>query len=498
MDENRLVIERRAKLRKLRISTEIAFPNSFIPDTHAADLQVTYKDSNKNFLERTNHRVKIAGRIMLRRIMGKTSFITLEDSSDRIQIYLNHDTLGNYLYTNSRNWDIGDIIAVQGTVFKTNQGELSVRAVYAGLLTKSLRPLPNKFCGLTNQELRYRQRYVDLIVTERTRRIFEIRSKSINSIRCYMLKNSFLEVETPILHSIPGGATAKPFKTYCNALDTQMFLRVSPELYLKRLIVGNLERVFEIGRNFRNEGISSRHNPEFTMMEFYAAYTHYSWIMDYTEELIRNTAIELHGTDILEYRKEKLDFSKPFERLTIEQALLKHYPDCDKKQIRNVDFVQNELKKLEYPDSSSSGTLGEELSILHLKLFEAKVETQIWDPTFIIDYPTKKSPLARSSDTKPDISERFELFIAGKEIANGFSELNDPEEQSERFQVQAESKSVNGEEFMYYDADYIRALEYGMPPAGGCGIGIDRLVMLFTNSHNIRDVILFPNLRCGG
>jgi lysyl-tRNA synthetase class 2 len=492
-DENRLIAERRAKLAKLR-EAGVAFPNDFVPDARAADLQRTYGDQEQQALADAGKQVKVAGRMMLKRVMGKASFATLQDSTGRIQIYLERNALGEDVYAAFKQWDIGDIIAIEGSVFKTNKGELSIHAASARLLSKSLRPLPDKFHGVADQELRYRQRYVDLIMTEETRRTFETRSKAIGSLRQVMLDSGFLEVETPMLHPIPGGAAAKPFVTHHNALDMQMYMRIAPELYLKRLIVGGFERVFEINRNFRNEGVSPRHNPEFTMMEFYAAYVDYHWLMDFTEHVIRETAIAATGSAVLTYQERELDFSKPFDRLTICEAILKYAPHYTQAQLDDIDFVRNELKRLGAdvagPVLSRAG-----LGALQLALFEETAEAKLWNPTYIIDYPIEVSPLARASDTRPGITERFELFMTGRELANGFSELNDPEDQADRFRSQVEAKDAGDEEAMYYDADYIRALEYGMPPTGGCGIGIDRLIMLLTDSPTIRDVLLFPHLR---
>jgi lysyl-tRNA synthetase class 2 len=432
--------------------------------------------------------------MMLKRVMGKASFATLQDSTGRIQIYLDRNNLGEEVYESFKHWDTGDILAVTGYMFKTNKGELSIHAESARILAKSLRPLPDKFHGIADQELRYRQRYVDLIMTEQTRQTFAARSKAISAVRQVMVDAGFLEVETPMLHTIPGGAAAKPFITHHNALDMEMFLRIAPELYLKRLVVGGFERVFEINRNFRNEGVSPRHNPEFTMMEFYAAYTDYQWLMDFTEQIIRAAAISACGTATLTYQGRELDLSKPFHRLTIVQAILAHAPQFSEAQLNDIELVRTELKKrgvdVNAPNLARAG-----LGALQLALFEETAESQLWHPTYIIDYPIEVSPLARESDTRPGITERYELFITGREIANGFSELNDPEDQAARFQAQVVAKDAGDEEAMFYDADYIRALEYGMPPAGGCGIGIDRLVMLLTDSPSIRDVILFPHLR---
>ncbi|MGU9989758.1 lysine--tRNA ligase [Bordetella avium] len=492
-DENRLIAERRAKLAKLR-EAGVAYPNDFVPDARAAQLHDKYDDQDPQALVDAAVRVKVAGRMMLKRVMGKASFATLQDGSGRIQLYLERGSLGEEVYAAFKQWDIGDIIAIEGTMFKTNKGELSVHATSARLLSKSLRPLPDKFHGVSDQELRYRQRYVDLIMTDSTRRTFEARSKAIGGIRQAMLAADFLEVETPMLHPIPGGAAAKPFVTHHNALDMEMYLRIAPELYLKRLVVGGFDRVFEINRNFRNEGVSPRHNPEFTMMEFYAAYAEYRWIMDFTESLIRQAAITATGSAVLTYQERELDLSKPFARLTICEAILKHAPHYNQPQLDDADFLRAELKKFG-ADVNGPVLARAGVGALQLALFEETAESKLWEPTFIVDYPVEVSPLARASDTREGITERFELFITGREIANGFSELNDPEDQAARFQAQVEAKDAGDEEAMYFDADYIRALEYGMPPTGGCGIGIDRLVMLLTDSPSIRDVILFPHLR---
>lgn len=493
VDENHLIAERRGKLTKLR-AEGVAYPNDFTPDSAAGQLHASYDELDKETLAGLAKSVKIAGRLMLKRVMGKASFATLQDSSGRIQIYLDKNTIGEDLYAQFKTWDIGDILAVEGSMFKTNKGELSVHARSVRLLTKSLRPLPDKFHGVADQELRYRQRYVDLIMTEQTRRTFVARSKAIGSIRQFMLGAGFLEVETPMLHPIPGGAAAKPFTTHHNALDMEMFLRIAPELYLKRLVVGGFERVFELNRNFRNEGVSPRHNPEFTMMEFYAAYTDYRWLMEFTESLIREAAIAATGSAVLNYQEKSLDLSQPFDRLTIVEAILKYAPGYTQTQLEDETFLRTELKKhgadVNGPVLARSGIGG-----LQLALFEETAEAKLWNPTFIIDYPVEVSPLARASDAQAGITERFELFMTGREIANGFSELNDPEDQAARFLAQVQAKDAGDEEAMYYDADYIRALEYGMPPTGGCGIGIDRLIMLLTDSASIRDVILFPHLR---
>ena len=492
-DENHLIAERRGKLAAMR-TRGIAFPNDFVPADRAESLHQRYGEQDQATLAAAAHPASVAGRMMLKRVMGKASFATLQDSTGRIQIYLDRNSLGEEHYDAFKQWDIGDIIAITGQVFKTNKGELSIHAATARVLAKSLRPLPDKFHGIVDQELRYRQRYVDLIMTEQTRQTFAARSKAISAIRQTMVDAGFLEVETPMLHGIPGGATAKPFTTHHNALDMEMFLRIAPELYLKRLVVGGFERVFEINRNFRNEGVSPRHNPEFTMMEFYAAYTDYQWLMGFTEQIIRAAALHACGTATLTYQGRELDLSKPFHRRTIVQSILEHAPQFTEAQLGDIDVVRTELKKrgvdVNAPNLARAG-----LGALQLALFEETAESKLWEPTYIIDYPIEVSPLARESDTRPGITERYELFITGREIANGFSELNDPEDQAARFHAQVQAKDAGDEEAMYYDADYIRALEYGLPPTGGCGIGIDRLVMLLTDSPSIRDVILFPHLR---
>ena len=492
-EENHLITERRHKLAQLR-EQGVAYPNDFKPTHRAGILHYLYDDSSKETLEQDKHPAAVAGRMMLKRVMGKASFATLQDSTGRIQIYLDKGTLGEETYEAFKHWDLGDIIGIEGTVFKTNKGELSVHAHHARVLAKSLRPMPDKFHGVHDQELRYRQRYVDLIVTEHTRQTFERRSKAISAMRDIMVEHEFLEVETPMLQAIPGGATAKPFETHHNALDMAMYLRIAPELYLKRLVVGGFERVFEVNRNFRNEGVSPRHNPEFTMMEFYAAYTDYQWLMDFTETVIRQVTQVTTGTTKLTYQERELDLGKPFARLTICEAILAHAPQYQAAQLDDAEFLKQALSGLG-ADLNAPHLINAKLGGLQLALFEEVAEHQLWDPTYIVDYPVEVSPLARESDTRPGVTERFELFIAGRELANGFSELNDPEDQASRFHAQVQAKDAGDEEAMFYDEDYIRALEYGMPPAGGCGIGIDRLVMLLTDSASIRDVILFPHMR---
>tara|TARA_R110001583_G_scaffold24563_1_gene89666 strand:+ start:6062 stop:7564 length:1503 start_codon:yes stop_codon:yes gene_type:complete len=487
-DENHLIAERREKLAQWR-QTGRAFPNDFSRENTAGKLDELYSEKEPEVLEATPVEVKVAGRVMLKRVMGKASFITIQDLSGRIQLYVQRDSVGEDVYADFKHWDIGDIVGCVGTLFKTKTGELTVKASEIRLLTKSLRPLPDKFHGLTDQETKYRQRYVDLIMSEESRFTFVARSRLVQSIRNYMTGHNFLEVETPMMHPIPGGASAKPFVTHHNALDMELFLRIAPELYLKRLVVGGFEKVFEVNRNFRNEGLSPRHNPEFTMMEFYEAYANYRTLMDFTEGLIRHAAREALGTETFTYQGRELDLSKPFHRLTIVEAIRKYHPGFSVEQLADADWVKQKVK--DFGEPVKAGGIGS----LQLQLFEACAEAELWEPTYIIDYPVEVSPLARASDSDPEITERFELFIVGREIANGFSELNDPEDQAARFRAQASAKDAGDEEAMYYDADYIRALEFGLPPTGGCGIGIDRLVMLLTDSPAIRDVILFPQMR---
>ncbi|MEZ5653964.1 MAG: lysine--tRNA ligase [Burkholderiaceae bacterium] len=492
-DENDLIAERRAKLAQLR-ETGQPYPNDFVPEHSAAQATTLAEGLDRDGLAATPIVVTLAGRMMLKRVQGKASFATIQDGSGRIQLYVNDAGVGEQVHEAFKHWDLGDIVGVRGELFRTMKGELSVRAAEIRLLTKSLRPLPDKFHGLTDLEQRYRQRYVDLVVNEETKKTFRLRSEAIRAMREFMVGHGFLEVETPMLHPIPGGATAKPFVTRHNALDQEMFLRVAPELYLKRLLVGGFERVFEINRSFRNEGISPRHNPEFTMMEFYAAFTDYRWNMDLTENILRTVAVAATGSTRLGYQGHEIDLGAPFARLTIVEAMRDHAPELDAGRLNDEDYLREQLRKrhvdLDAPPLRRAG-----LGALQLALFEETAEARLIQPTFVIDYPVEVSPLARASDSRPDITERFELFIAGRETANGFSELNDPDDQAERFRRQVAAKDAGDEEAMYFDADYIRALEVGMPPASGCGIGIDRLVMLLTDSPSIRDVILFPALK---
>ena len=496
VDENQLITERREKLQLLRTAqTEgkgVAFPNDFKPGHRAAALTAEHGETDAEPLEAQALQVSVAGRMMLKRVMGKASFATLQDATGRIQIYVVRDDVGEDAYAAFKHWDLGDIVAAEGHLFKTKTGELSIHASSVRLLTKSLRPLPDKFHGMQDQELKYRQRYVDLIMDETARARFALRSQTLAAMRAFMTEAGFMEVETPMLHPIPGGANAKPFVTHHNALDQEMYLRIAPELYLKRLIVGGFERVFEINRSFRNEGISVRHNPEFTMMEFYAAYWNYQDLMDFTEALLRDTAQQATGSLQLSYQGRAVDLSQPFQRMTIRQALHTH-TDIGAHVDDAAELIRR-LKKLglsEDKDRLSQRSLAS----LQVMYFEEEVEQHLWQPTFIMEHPTEISPLARANDQRPEVTERFELYITGREMANGFSELNDAEDQAARFAAQASAKDAGDEEAMFYDQDFIRALEYGMPPTGGCGVGIDRFMMLLTDSQSIRDVILFPALR---
>jgi len=488
-EREKLVAERRAKLKALR-AQGTAYPNDFVRGHLAAELAARYGETANEALEAGPVTVKIGGRMMLKRVMGKASFATLRDASGAIQIFVSDSDTGQEAHAAFKHYDIGDIIGVEGELFRTKVGELTVRARSARLLAKSLRPLPEKWRGLTDQELKYRQRYVDLIVNEDTRRVFTLRSRIVHAIREFLLGERYFEVETPMMQPIPGGAAARPFMTHHNALDLDLYLRIAPELYLKRLVVGGLERVFEINRNFRNEGISTKHNPEFTMLEFYAAYTGYEYMMTVIPRMLLQVAQTVLGAPRFTYQGNEIDLSRPYERLTIAQAIKRFHPALTDAVLTDRAALLARLKQLNIAYRPADGIGG-----LQLSLFENTVEDKLIQPTFIVDYPTEVSPLARRSDRNPEITERFELYVAGREIANGFSELNDPEDQAERFQQQARQKEAGDAEAMHFDADYIRALEYGMPPASGAGIGIDRLVMLLTDSPSIRDVILFPLLR---
>ncbi|UOO82038.1 lysine--tRNA ligase [Uruburuella testudinis] len=489
LDENQIITLRREKLNEIR-QQGIAFPNQFKRDAFAGDLQKECGALEKAELDPQAIPVKVAGRMMLKRAMGKASFATLQDVSGQIQLYINNQGVGEDVHEAFKHWDMGDILGAEGTLFKTNHGELTVRVSKLHLLSKSLRPLPDKHKGLADQEMKYRQRYVDLITNQESRDTFIKRSQIIQAVRNYMVGERYLEVETPMMHPIPGGATAKPFVTHHNALDMPLYLRIAPELYLKRLVVGGLERVFEINRSFRNEGMSTRHNPEFTMMEFYEAFCNYERMMEMTEGVIRAAAITACGSAKISYNGKEVDLESPFERLTILEAIKKYNPHYTDEQLFDEAWLKQEIVKHgeSLPPSPGIGSL-------QLALFEGCAESKLWNPTFIIDYPIEVSPLARASDTKPGLTDRFELFVVGRELANGYSELNDPEDQAARFKAQVAQKDAGDDEAMHYDADYIRAMEYGLPPTGGSGIGLDRLVMLLTDAPSIRDVILFPQMR---
>ena len=488
-DENQIIAERRGKLAKLR-ERGPAFPNDFRRKHLAADLQKAHEGKSKEALEGEKPTAVIAGRMLLKRVMGKASFATLQDMSGRIQIYVNNDITGLEAHEEFKHWDLGDILGAEGTLFRTKTGELTLQATKIRLLSKSLRPLPEKWHGLTDMEQRYRQRYVDLIVNPESRRTFEIRSRLVQAMREFFVARGYLEVETPMMQPIPGGAVARPFVTHHNALDTELYLRIAPELYLKRLVVGGLERVFEINRNFRNEGISTRHNPEFTMLEFYEAYRDYRYLMDLTETLFREVALKVLGTTTVTYQGETIDLAARFDRLTMAEAIARYNPKFALHELSKPDYLRVALAPFDVEVFATDG-----VGLLQLKLFEATTEDKLVQPTFIVAHPTDVSPLARANDADPAVTDRFELFITRRELANGFSELNDPEDQAARFRAQVEARTAGDEEAMFYDADYIRALEYGLPPTAGEGIGIDRLVMLLTDSPSIRDVILFPQLK---
>jgi lysyl-tRNA synthetase class 2 len=487
-DDNHLIAERRAKLARLRQGGS-AYPNGFRRDALAADLLTAYGGKSTEAIDAAAIRIKVAGRMRAKRVMGKASFAKLEDSSGAIQIFLQQQALGP-AYDEFKGWDIGDVVGAEGTLFRTKTGELSVRAERITLLAKSLRPLPDKWHGIADTELRYRRRYVDLIVNEESRRVFEMRSAIVRYLRAFLDSRGFLEVETPMLHPIPGGAAARPFKTHHNALDVDMFLRIAPELYLKRLTVGGFERVYEINRNFRNEGVSTQHNPEFTMLELYQAYADYTDLMELIETLFQNLADTLLGSRQLIYQGTEFDLSKSFARMSIEDIILANNPDLDPMSLRDTPYLRRVCEQMKIPYKAADGP-----GKLQIEIFERTGEHTLIQPTFAYAYPAEVSPLSRRNDQDPFITDRWEFFIGGRELANGFSELNDPEDQAQRFKDQVTRKDAGDEEAMYYDADYIRALEYGMPPAAGLGLGVDRLVMLYTNSPSIRDVLLFPHMR---
>jgi len=491
-DENQLVAVRREKLDKLRAAGN-AFPNDFRRDALAEHLHGSFGELTAEALEAHEEVFRVAGRIMAKRGQGKVSFVELMDSSGRIQLFVQINALGEAAYEAFKSWDIGDVVGATGRLMKTKAGELSIRVSELKLLTKSLRPLPEKWSGLTDTETRYRQRYVDLIVNPEVKRVFEKRTQIVRFIRNFLDTLGFQEVETPMLQPIPGGATARPFVTHHNALDRELFLRIAPELYLKRLVVGHFEKVYEINRNFRNEGLSTRHNPEFTMLEFYQAYADYKDLMDLTENLIRGCALTVNGTAQLSYQGRDYDLGQPFNRWTMAEAVLKANPEIDGARLGDADYLRP-LVKAKGGNPQPSYGAGKLLT----ELFEATVEASLFDPTFITEYPTEVSPLARRNDQNPDVTDRFEFFLGGREVANGFSELNDAEDQAARFKAQVDAKTAGDDEAMFFDADYIRALEYGLPPTAGEGIGIDRLVMFLTDSASIRDVLLFPAMRPEG
>ncbi|MCK4675421.1 MAG: lysine--tRNA ligase [Gammaproteobacteria bacterium] len=494
-DENKLIAQRREKLKSLRDAASrsggTAFPNDFRRDSLATELLAEYQDKTREELEALSIPVAVAGRMMAKRIMGKASFAQVQDMSGRIQLFVQRDSLPEGVYNEGfKKWDVGDIVGATGVLFKTKTDELSVKVNSIQLLTKSLRPLPDKFHGLSDTEIRYRQRYIDLIMNADVKKNFYLRSQVIKFIRDYFDTRGYVEAETPMMQIIPGGATARPFETFHNALDQPMFLRIAPELYLKRLVVGGFERVYEINRNFRNEGVSTRHNPEFTMLEFYQAYADYNDLMDITEDLLRLLASNLLGTTDVVSEGNTYDFGSPFARMSVFDSVLHFNPDITAEALADLDSARAIAKNLGVKLKDSYG-----LGKVQIEIFEKTVEHRLMDPTFITEYPTEVSPLARRSDSDHFVTDRFEFFVGGREIANGFSELNDAEDQAERFKAQVAEKDAGDDEAMHFDADYIRALEYGLPPTAGEGIGIDRLVMLLTDSPSIRDVILFPHMR---
>ncbi|SFF49252.1 lysyl-tRNA synthetase, class II [Fontimonas thermophila] len=488
-DENHLIATRREKLDRLRAQGQ-AFPNDFRRDTLAEYLIGTYGSRDAASLEAETTVFALAGRLMAKRVMGKASFGQLQDMSGRIQLFVQLNVVGDAQYETFKHADVGDLLGVRGTVFKTKTGELSVKVSELRLLVKNLRPLPEKWAGLTDTEVRYRQRYLDLIVNPEVRTTFEKRGKTVRFIRNFLDALGFIEVETPMLQPIAGGATARPFVTHYNALDRDFYLRIAPELYLKRLVVGGFEKVYEINRNFRNEGLSTRHNPEFTMLEFYQAYADYREAMDLVETLIRDVAIAVHGSAVIRYQGRTYDLEKPFNRWTMKEAVLRHNPDLDASALVDRERLAAYAKRVGGDVKPAYG-----VGKLLTEIFEKTVETTLLDPTFITEFPTEVSPLARANDADPTVTDRFELFIAGREIANGFSELNDPDDQAARFRAQVAAKQAGDDEAMLFDADYIRALEYGLPPTAGVGVGIDRLVMFLTDAPSIRDVLLFPQMR---
>ncbi len=489
VDENEQIAQRKAKLAQLREQGN-AYPNDFKPDSFAEELQRLYKGHDHDALEADPIRARVAGRIMTRRIMGKASFVTIKDMSGTIQLYLRRDDLSEGVYAEFKKWDLGDIVGAEGELFRTKTGELSLRASSIRLLSKSLRPLPDKFHGLVDHEMRYRQRDIDLMVNDETRRIFKMRAQMVEVMRQIFKEHGFMEVETPMMQTLPGGAAARPFVTHHNTLDMQLYMRIAPELFLKRCVVGGIDRVFEINRNFRNEGMSTRHNPEFTMIEFYQAYADYNDLMDFTENMLQRLAQELLGKMRFNYQGIDIDFSEAFDRMTIKESILHFNPDIKPEELDDRALAVKIAERMEIPVLDNYG-----LGKIQIEIFEKTVEHRLNHPTFITAYPTEVSPLARRNNDDPFVTDRFEFFVAGRELANGFSELNDPEDQAARFRAQVEERAAGDEEAMPYDEDYVTALEYGMPPTAGEGIGIDRLAMLFTDAPSIRDVILFPLMR---
>ena len=488
-EENDLIIERRKKLSAIREKGS-AYPNDFRRNCLAEELHLNYDKHDAETLKKEKIKVSVAGRMMAKRVMGKASFIKLQDRSAQIQIRLESNSLVDGLYQDFKKWDVGDIVGATGSLFRTKTGELTIMAVDLQLLTKSLRPLPEKFHGLTDQEIRYRQRYVDLIMNQKSRDVFKQRTQIITYIRSFLDSQDFMEVETPMMQSMPGGAIARPFETHHNALDMKLYLRIAPELFLKRLTVGGIEKVYEINRSFRNEGVSTQHNPEFTMLELYWAYADYKDLMNMIEVLVRGLSERIYNSKTITYQDSKIDFSKAFTSMTMEEVIIKYHPNIEKNNIREREYLANFAKKIniEILDTYDSGKI-------QIEIFDKTCESKLLEPTFIYSYPIEVSPLSRRNDKDPFVADRFEFFVAGKELANGFSELNDPEDQEERFRQQAARRQAGDHEAMPYDYDYIRALEYGLPPTAGLGVGIDRLVMLLTDTPSIRDVLLFPHMR---
>jgi lysyl-tRNA synthetase, class II len=493
-DDNKLIAERRAKLAQVREGAKqagkAAFPNDFRRNALAAQLHDAFGERDGAWLEANPTQVSVGGRMLFKRIMGKASFAKIADRTGQIQLFFQQETVGAESYAAFKGWDVGDIIGATGTLFRTKTNELSVRVESVRLLVKSLRPLPDKWHGLSDNETRYRQRYVDLIVNEQSRNVFRTRTKIVRFLRDFLDSLDFIEVETPMMQPIPGGAAARPFITHHNALDLDMYLRIAPELYLKRLVVGGFERVYEINRNFRNEGVSTRHNPEFTMLELYLAYADYRDLMDWIEKALRGLADTLNGSKVVTYQGHAYDLSKPFRRVTIEEAIIETNPGIDPLSLRDPTYLRKICEKLGVPVKAHDGP-----GKLQIEIFEKTAEHTFNEPTFVYAYPAEVSPLSRANDADPFLTDRFEFFLAGRELANGFSELNDAEDQAERFRAQVARKDSGDDEAMFYDGDYVRALEYGMPPTAGLGVGIDRLVMFFTDSPSIRDVILFPHMR---